>query len=815
MHGGGDSYQQAVGFYQQGDFQSAGRLCEQLLRKNRNDVAALELSAGVALQLGQISQAAGFLSKQLELQPNNAIAHNNLGMALHALGRDEEAYQHCDKALKIQPELAEAYNNIGNIHKGRNNLKDALESYEKALELGIQDPRVFVNAGLVCQLLGDLSAAEQRYRDVLARYPDFTPAHNNLGAVLQKLGRYEEAEICFQRVLGLQPNDPEAHNNMGALWLAQGELERAQKCFEQAIQLDAGYVGAYTNLGYLCEVLNNLEASREYYEKAISLDPTNPIAHTNLGYQLFELGEQKQAIEHYVQALEGDPNHAPALAALGEAELRRLRKDQAEEYIAKALELAPLDPYVHRAKAALEGSNRRYERAEAEWRKVIELRPHAEDGYLGLAGSLSEREHYDDACAMFRKTEEVTGGGIRLYHEWSASEEHRHNLDEAERLANKAVEIDPSYPGAVLLKARLLRRRKAFDAALEALLQVNEGEVQNKQFRSGYLFELGAVQDKLGNYKEAFAAYDAANRLKNEYIGAAYNEAEDQRMLEEYKAFFSSENWARLRETAKGLKSVSPTPVFIVGFPRSGTSLLEQILGSHPEIAPAGELAFISDLVQGRCKEIMGSTKGYPYCLLDPERPLGLAELEAMRDYYLSSVAALGVADGQSRWVTDKMPHNAMQLGLIALLFPGSPVIHISRHPLDSCLSAYFSNFNSAHRYTSSLESTAKHYARVMERLEHYKQALDMRFMEVRYQDLVDDQEAEVRRLLDFIGAPWDEACLQHHKSKRVVKTASYEQVTQKVYRSSLARYRNYWEAVQPIIPLLEPTIKRFGYPLD
>jgi hypothetical protein len=185
-----------------------------------------------------------------------------------------------------------------------------------------------------------------------------------------------------------------------------------------------------------------------------------------------------------------------------------------------------------------------------------------------------------------------------------------------------------------------------------------------------------------------------------------------------------------------------------------------------------------------------------------------------MREYYLSSVASLGVTDSNTRWVTDKMPHNALHVGLISLLFPEAPIIHISRHPFNSCLSAYFSNFKSGHRYTSSLESTALHYRHVMGMLEHYRE-VGVRFLEIHYEDLVTDQENTTRRILEYIGMPWDDACLQHHKSDRVVKTASYEQVTQKIYTSSLYRYRNYHEAVQPLIPILESTIEHIGYTTD
>ena len=237
-------------------------------------------------------------------------------------------------------------------------------------------------------------------------------------------------------------------------------------------------------------------------------------------------------------------------------------------------------------------------------------------------------------------------------------------------------------------------------------------------------------------------------------------------------------------------------------------------MGSHSMIAPAGELTYIKDLAERKSSEFTASKLAYPDLLSDPLAPLQSSDVQRMRDYYLDSIETLNITDEQTQWVTDKMPHNAVHVGLIATLFPDSPIIHIARHPLNSCLSAYFANFKSGHRYTSSLASTAQHYREVMDMLEHYR-SIGIPFLEIRYEDLVADQEGITRKVLEYIGAPWDAACLQHHKSDRVVKTASYEQVTQKIYTSSLYRYRNYREAVQPVIPILESTIKRFGYTTD
>jgi len=809
-----DKVEQIFRFYQQGNFQAASHLAEQLLRQQPNDATLVEAAAVSALQLGHVEHAVDRFNRLLQLQPDNARTHSNLCLALHLLGRDEAAFEHGQNAIRLDPKLADAWNNLGNIYKTGNHLEGAREHYERALSLNAGDPRVHVNAGTASQLLGDLETAERRYRDALALHDGFAPAWNNLGAVLQKQGRYDESAQAYRKALKLEPANPETLNNYGVLLFERGEIEAARELFEQAIAADPDYVGAYASLGNLHDRLQEQEAVTRYYDKALLLDPDNTTVHCNLGYRCFELGHQKEAVEHFIHALKTDPNSAKALAGLGKAMLRQDDMDRAVEYIGKALQLAPRDIHVHMARALLDTRQRNLDSAEAEWKYVIEQQPGMSDGYIGLATHYAELGDQEAARAQYHAAEANQAVSPRLYHTWSGQEEKVHNLDEAERLAHKALELNPSYAGLSILRARLARRRKDLTGALEILQEIDPATIENNLIKAGYLFELGNVLDKLGRYDEAFTAYDAANQAKNGYIGRIYDPEEDRQKFSRWKTFFTPDNWHRLEKLSRPADIKGAQPVFIVGFPRSGTSLLEQILGSHPLISPAGELDSITDLANYKAGEITGSNLPYPELLLDAAAPHDGHKLAALRDYYLSHLAALGVTDGNSRWVTDKLPHNAIHLGLIALLFPRSPIIHISRHPLNSCLSAYFSNFFSAHRYTSSLESTARHYGQVMEMLEHYR-SIGIHFLEVHYEDLVTDQEQVTRRIFDYIGAPWDDACLQHHKSARIVKTASYEQVTQKIYTSSLYRYRNYREAVQPIIPILASTIARFGYTTD
>jgi Tfp pilus assembly protein PilF len=807
-------FDQVLHHFQQGNLAAADNLARQLLHEQPDVPELIEIVAVIAVQRGQPEEALARFAHQIRIQPDNALAHSNLCSVLHDLHRDEEAFVHGTRAIALDPKLADAWNNLGNIYKTGNRLDKALEHYEQALALSPGDPRVLVNAGLVSQLLGDLDTAEQRYRRTLQHFPDFLPAWNNLATVLQQQQRPEEADDAFRHALALAPGNPEGLTNYGNFLLQRGETDAAQEHFHKALQAEPDYPGAHVSLASLYERTGDNVAKQRHYDRVLLRDPENSTVHCNLGYRMYELGEQKEAIGHFVRALKTNPNSPKALAGLGKVELQMDNTVRAETYIKQALALAPWDVDTHIANALLMEKQQQPEQAEAEWRYAIEHQPAQTDGYIGLANFHTSQERYDQARTVFRDAEGHQCANVALYHAWSQMEEKVNQLDAAEQLAAKATAIDPDYPGRHILQAKLARRRKRYAEALEALQQVDKDSIENLYTRASYLFELGTVQDKLGNYAAAISAYDEANEAKNRYAGRVYQPDADRNRFSRWKDFYSAEHWQQLTRNPLPEAPDSPQPIFIVGFPRSGTSLLEQILGSHPDIAPAGELSFLNNLTMGRASKITGSDDRYPDVLLDATGALDQAMLLAMRDYYLDNVRSLGVTDAQSRWVTDKMPHNSVHVGLIALLFPRSPIIHIARHPLNSCLSAYFSNFATQARYTSSLESTALHYRDVMGMLQHYRQ-IGVPFLRIRYEDLVADQEAVTRKVLDYVGAPWNDACLQYHKSDRVVKTASYEQVTQKIYTSSLYRYRNYRDAVQRIVPILADTMEQFGYTVE
>jgi hypothetical protein len=255
-------------------------------------------------------------------------------------------------------------------------------------------------------------------------------------------------------------------------------------------------------------------------------------------------------------------------------------------------------------------------------------------------------------------------------------------------------------------------------------------------------------------------------------------------------------------------------PIFILGFPRSGTTLAEQVLSNHPRISAGDELPFINEF-SDTIPRLLASPLPYPEALSELWMGDNRRGLEILRDLYLQNAETRGVIEPGSVWFTDKMPLNEMHLGLIALIFPRSPLVHILRHPLDVVISAFSHQLTHGYFCAYALETIAHHYVLVMDLVEHYRTEMALRYLPVRYENMVEDIAASVRRTLDFIGEPFDERCVNFQDNARLPQTPSYAQVKEKLHDRSRFRYRNYLRQLEPVIPIVQPVMDRLGYTLE
>jgi tetratricopeptide (TPR) repeat protein len=394
-------------------------------------------------------------------------------------------------------------------------------------------------------------------------------------------------------------------------------------------------------------------------------------------------------------------------------------------------------------------------------------------------------------------------------------EEVDRNFDRANALLDKAEALAPGNLAIQLTRAVIHGRKREFDKALALLDSMKRPGTEGQgaeQLGTEELMEKGRLLDKVGRYDEAFAAYAESKRQVRAGTNQAYLDEPANNLITRLRTFFTSQ---RLSFTPRaGVRADGPQPLFILGFPRSGTTLTEQILTAHPKIAAGDELPFINEITQ-IMPRMLNSPLAYPEALAELWMGDQREGLDNLRDYYLQRVRQMGILTEGANWFTDKMPLNETHLGLIGLLFPEAPLIHVLRHPLDVVLSVFSNHLTHGFFCSYELETAARHYVRVMDLVAHYRAEMALKYLPIRYEDIVDDQEGSVRRMLSFIGAAFDKGCLDFTENRRYARTASYAQVTEKLYDRSRYRYRNYRAHLEPVLPILMPAIERLGYTVD
>ena len=522
-----------------------------------------------------------------------------------------------------------------------------------------------------------------------------------------------------------------------------------------------------------------------------------------------------------------DPNNFEATNELALLLLGKGALGEAEIHARNAIRIAPQAPQAHNLMGMIMTEAQRPRLGEYHYRKVLEITGTRDPIVLAnLAWCLKNQGRMEEARALYVESTATAPDIRETLLGWARLEEADRNFAAAAEKLDRLDALFPNDQGSVLTRAVLLGRMKRPDDAL-ALLDRQapkaDGAAQSGAMGDALasapiglgpteLSEKGRLLDQLDRHDEAWAAFVEGKRLARELTGNAYMDQLAGEAVARLRGFFIAGRLALLPRA--GVRADVPQPVFVLGFPRSGTTLVEQTLSAHPMISAGDELPLINDITN-IMPRMLSSPLQYPEALAELWMGDHRDGLDNLRDYYLQKAAQMEVAEPGAAWFTDKMPLNETQLGLIALLFPASPLIHVIRHPLDVMISALSNHFTHGYFCATSLESAATHYVRVMDLVMHYRAEMALRYLPVRYDAMVTNQEETVRAILDFIGVPFDERCLSFHENRRYARTASYAQVAEPLYDRSLNRYRHYRKHLEPVIPILRPTIERLGYTVD
>ena len=557
-----------------------------------------------------------------------------------------------------------------------------------------------------------------------------------------------------------------------------GAIDTAERLCLDVLELAPDRPGALTVLYEIRKAQGNRRAAEALVRRMVALDPNNLWATNEL-----------------------------ALILLGKGDLA-----EGEVHARNAVRIAPENPQAHNLMGMILTEAQRPAIGEYHYRRVLELSG-ARDPILlaNLAWSLKTQGRMEEARALYEESVTSAPEIRQTLLGFARLEEADRNFDKAAALLDRLDKVAPNDPGVMLSRAVLLGRMRRYDAALEVLDKMAAASEGGK-LGPNELLEKGRLLDVMGRYKDAFAAFDEGKKLAREVSGHQYMDQAAEQLINRLRGFFTS---GRLRILPRaGVRNDTPQPVFILGFPRSGTTVVEQTLSAHPRICAGDELPLVNDITN-IMPRMFGSPLAYPEALAELWMGDRRDGLDNLRDFYLQKVRQMGILRPGADFFTDKMPLNEMHLGLIALMFPEAPLIHVIRHPLDVMVSAISNHFTHGFFCSYSLETAAKHYLRVMDLVQSYRAEMALRYLPVRYEDIVDDQEASVRAMLDFVGVDFDSHCLSFHENRRYARTASYAQVTEQLYDRSRFRYRYYLPHLGSAIEILRPVIERLGYSVE
>ncbi len=537
-----------------------------------------------------------------------------------------------------------------------------------------------------------------------------------------------------------------------------GRLDDAERLYQEVVALDPGHTNSLHCLGLIASKKGRHEAAADLIGQAISHADNIPVFHYNLGRVLGEQDKAGEAAACYERAIALNPNFAEACNNLGALLIELDRLGEAVKYCERAV---TINPNFAEAWNNLGGALRKQDRLDesaACFRRVLAIRPDLPDVHCSLANILVVQGSFNDALSHY-----------------------------ADAIAARPDYVEAHYARAGI---KTFRQGDPDLAALEALAE-KRGLTENQALCVH--FALGKALEDCGEYDRAFEHFKKGNGLKHRQI--RYDEKEAFRDFLCITEAFDSTIFKRRR----GAGDPSPAPIFIVGMPRSGTTLVEQILSSHPLVHGAGELVDF-DKATG---SVMGAgSRPGKYRQSIPA--LDTHTLRRLGENYL---ARLPVPPKGKLRITDKLPFNFFNIGLIHLALPNARIIHVKREPTDTCVSCFTNLFKSGNEFSYDLAELGRFYRYYRALMTHWRSVLPPGAMiEVTYEDVVDNIEEQARRLLDYCGLPWDERCLDFHKSGRPVNTASAAQVRQPLFRSSLQRWRRYESG---LVPLLQELVRR------
>lgn len=606
------------------------------------------------------------------------------------------------------------------------------------------------------------------------------------GYRLQTLGYREDAERLYRRVLAIDGGNVHALNLLGILCLESARPEEALELISKAILQTPDDAEALANHALALKEVGRLEEAARSLTKSLRHNPRNPVAHNNLGNILCALRRDEEAIACFRAALHLEPDYVECLINLGAALTTQGQLVGAKAAAKRAVQLKPQSAEAHNCLGDVFLKQTQSEDAAESYRMAIRLRPNFVEAMIGLSAALKE---LGDAAGAEKTLREAIGQNpphAPAHNSLGVLLEQKGDSLGAAAQFRQAIALAPKFAQARYQLAQL-KDSALTTEEIDAIQAFFDDPATIDEDRAPLAFALACIHERAGDFDSSFRFLAIAQAIKAKAI--PYDDLKTADYYGRIENIFAPAMMRREEQDS----FPSPQPVFVLGMPRSGTTLTEQILASHRDIDGAGEVSLMEDTIS-EAAQMIGAP--FPECVPS----LSSAQRAELGDFYLSRLRKRAAA---TRYLVDKTPMNFQYVGFIAAILPGARIIHCRRHPVDNCLSIFKLPFENAHSYAHGLESLGLHYKRYARLMAHWEKVVLDRMFSVNYEDVVADLERESRRLLDFLGLPFDEAVLEYHKTRRLVKTPSASQVRRPIYKDSVAAWKRYEPQLQPLIATL------------
>ena len=673
----------------------------------------------------------------------------------------------------------------------------AQRRYDQAADLARQilknhpnQPDAFNILGVALNAQGKPKEAVAMIKEAIKRLPGNAIFYANLGEVERQRRKPAEARDALLKAVQLDPKQASAHNNLGILHFERREYKKAAECYQKAVEANPRFAEAYNNLANASRFIGDHEKALGYYHKALQFREVYPEAYNNLGSLLRDQGKVPEAEHAYRKAMMQNTKYIDAYNNLANMLYVHNRDTDALRVLGDALRIDENNPATLTITARVQLRRGNYQAAEEAAKRALKANPKFADAMIALGQLYHETDRYDEAVKMLEQAVEIAPNSPEARNFFGVALKSVGRLEDGKEQILKAIEINSNNFGAYANLNDLVDFKDAPELVekMEAIFE----RIKNPEDPRLMALHFGfakALED-IGQHERALEHYLHGAKQKRALL--TYNEKETFKFFSDIKEAFPPEIFQN--RPFEGLPN--DKMIFIVGMPRSGSTLCEQILSSHPDVFGAGEVKYLARAM-GQIRDRFPSMARYPLMLKEMEA----FHFQTLGRNYLKQIMP---GAGSAKRITDKLLTNYFFVGLINIIFPNAKFVHTMRNPVDTCLSAFTKLFKDDMPHSYDFGELGRYYLQYQSIMEHWRKVLPPgTLIDLQYEDVVADVEGSARKLIDFVGLDWDPACVEFHKSSRPVKTASVAQVRKPVYTGSVERWRKYGAGMQPLVEAL------------